>query len=194
MKRVIIVQQWGGSPESDWYPWLKSELEKRGFEVLVPAMPNPDEPEIESWVKILEEVVGVLDGNTILVGHSVGCQTILRYIVRTLWDDHTKIGGIVFVAPWLELSPVVTEDPEQMQIARPWLYNLPDADVIRSRGEKMVAFFSDNDPYVPLENAELLKEYGFKSEVFENRFHFDEESGVTKVPEVLQKILEISHK
>ena len=198
MKRVIIVHQWGGSPESDFYSWLRDELEQRGVEVVVPAMPNSEAPEIESWVETLSEVVGVLDEDTILVGHSVGCQTILRYLAGQVLVDmqsskETSVGGIVLVAPWLELSPEVTSDPEQMKIAGPWLENLPNPTLISGRAEKMSALFSDNDLYVPLENIELLNEYGFTSEVFTNRYHFDAESGITEVPEVLEKILEISN-
>lgn len=187
MKRVIIVHQWGGSPESDFYPWLKSKLEKKGFNVLVPVMPNPVAPDIESWVKTLTETVGNLDENTILVGHSVGCQTILRYLART----QGKASGIILVAPWLVLSEIVMNDEDQMKIAKQWLTNLPDNTKIVARAEKMFALFSDNDPYVPIENSKLLKEYGFTSEIIENRFHFDAESGITEVPEVLEKISEI---
>ncbi|HEY4506483.1 MAG TPA: DUF1749 domain-containing protein [Candidatus Paceibacterota bacterium] len=191
MKRVVITHQWGGSPESDFYPWLKAQLEERGFEVVVSAMPNPAAPEVEAWVKTLGEAVGTLDENTILVGHSVGCQTILRYLVSKPWEPKRKIVGIVLVAPWLKLSEEVTNDPEQMRVAKPWLEDLPKPKLIAGVAKEMWALFSDNDPYVSLENAELLKEYGFKSEVFPNRFHFDAESGITEVPEVLEKILEI---
>ena len=36
MKRVVIVHGWGGSPEDNWIPWLRKEMEKGGFEVIVP--------------------------------------------------------------------------------------------------------------------------------------------------------------
>src|SRR3972149_7057895 len=95
MKRVFIVHRWGGSPTADWYPWLKKELEKKGFVVFVPEMPTPDAPKIKSWVETLRKAVGSPDKDTYLVGHSIGCQTILRYLETLRLNE--RVGGVVFV-------------------------------------------------------------------------------------------------
>ncbi|MEK7531450.1 MAG: alpha/beta hydrolase, partial [Patescibacteria group bacterium] len=84
-----------------WFPWLKTELEKNGFQVHVPAMPESAEPKIEAWVSHLSKIVGDVDKNTYFVGHSIGCQTILRYL-ETLPADK-KVGGATFVAGWFTL-------------------------------------------------------------------------------------------
>ena len=86
MKRVILVHGWGFNPTMNWYPWLKKELEKKGFEVIIPAMPNTNEPDINSWVFKLREFVGRDDGELILIGHSIGCQTIMRFLEK---EDRT---------------------------------------------------------------------------------------------------------
>src|SRR3989344_2686921 len=44
VKRIIIIHCKGSHPNDIWYPWVKAELEKRGFEVQIPELPNPDEP------------------------------------------------------------------------------------------------------------------------------------------------------
>ncbi|MDP3875283.1 MAG: alpha/beta hydrolase, partial [bacterium] len=67
MKRVFIVHGWDGHPEEGWFPWLKEELEKKGFEVSVPVMPNPAEPKIETWIPFLSQLVGTPDVNTFFV-------------------------------------------------------------------------------------------------------------------------------
>ena len=41
-KRVFIIHGWEGYPEECWFPWLKTEIEKTGFEVVVPNMPDAD--------------------------------------------------------------------------------------------------------------------------------------------------------
>lgn len=43
-KRVFIVHGWDGYPEEGWFPWLERELEARGFEVHVPALPDASTP------------------------------------------------------------------------------------------------------------------------------------------------------
>ena len=77
-----------------WFPWLKRELEERGFQVFIPHLPDSDKPRIEKWIPALADAVGTADANTYFVGHSMGCQAIARY-VETL---DQKIGGAVFVA------------------------------------------------------------------------------------------------
>ena len=79
-KRVFIVHGWDGHPKEGWFPWLKQELEKHGFDVFVPQMPEPIMPKIEAWVSHLAGIVNKPDKNTCFVGHSIGCQAILRYL------------------------------------------------------------------------------------------------------------------
>ncbi|MEX2028374.1 MAG: hypothetical protein WD988_02640 [Candidatus Curtissbacteria bacterium] len=37
MKNVIVFYGYGETPQSFWYPWLKSELLKKGFQVSIPS-------------------------------------------------------------------------------------------------------------------------------------------------------------
>ena len=46
MNRVIIIHCWEGYPEYCWYPQTKKELEKEGFEVRVPEMPETISPKL----------------------------------------------------------------------------------------------------------------------------------------------------
>ena len=39
-RRGFLIHGWEGYPEEGWRPWLKNELEKRGFTVSVPASPT----------------------------------------------------------------------------------------------------------------------------------------------------------
>ncbi len=80
MKRVVIVHGWGGNPQEGWFPWLRGALEGKGFSVQVPEMPDTMHPRIDAWVAALGECIGQPDEELFLVGHSVGCQTILRYL------------------------------------------------------------------------------------------------------------------
>lgn len=116
-KRAFIIHGWDGYPEEGWFPWLKKELEKKGFVVSVPAMPEPGEPNIEAWVSHLAHIVGNVDENTFFVGHSIGCQAILRYL-ETL-PENIKVGGAVFVAGFFTLTNV--DSSEEKEIAKPWL-------------------------------------------------------------------------
>ena len=84
MKKAYLVHGWGGTGSGGWFDWLKQELPKKGFEVVSFDMPDTDNPKIETWVKYLEQKINSdeIDENTYFVGHSVGCQTILRFLEK----------------------------------------------------------------------------------------------------------------
>src|SRR3989338_4384154 len=100
-KKVYIIHGWDGSPNEPMLQWLKVSLEEKGYEIFVPEMPEPAVPKIESWVGKLKEIMSP-NNNTVIVGHSIGCQAVLRYL-ETL-DESTKITGLVLIAPWMELD------------------------------------------------------------------------------------------
>lgn len=186
MKRVIIVHQWMAGADGDWRPWLKQELEKLGYEVLVPEMPNIDTPVIEKWVNKLAEVVGTPDQDTFFIGHSIGCQTILRYL-ETI---DTPIGGAVFVAGWFGLKNMEDEDVET--IAKPWIETPINLEKVKSVLPKSTLLISDNDPYDCFEeNKAKFTELGSKEIVIQGGGHFTKEDGFSELPEVLVELKRI---
>jgi len=191
-KRVFIVHRWEGKPESDWYPWLKDELVNKGFQVEVPAMPNSDEPQIEEWVPFLEEKVGDVDQDTYFIGHSVGCQTIMRFLQNL--PPGSKIGGAIFVAGWIHLTSEVTDDEEEYQVAKPWLDRPIIWEDVSNKTDKFIALFSDTDPYVPIGDAKLFEEKLGAKIIFESRKgHFTEVENVRDLKIVLNELLDMSN-
>ena len=190
-KRVIIVHGWDGTPEEGWFPWLKRELEARNFEVIVPQMPETEAPHINAWVPALSSAVGTPDENTYLVGHSMGCQAIIRYLEKL--PEEQKIGGAIFVAGFLRPLTGLTTDAEK-EIGREWTETPFNSEKVRSYLKRSVALFSDNDPWVPVENAEEFKEkLGSEVIVEHDKGHFNEEAGFKELPIVLKKVLELSN-
>lgn len=187
-KRVLIIHGWGGGPDKDWMPWAKRELEKRGFEVHLLSMPDPDYPKINTWVEHLRKEVDKPDGGTILVGHSMGCQTILRYL-ETLQEGE-KVDKAICVAGWFSLTPEAAPSNREKAIARPWIETPIDFEKIRSKANSFIAVFSDNDPYVIFEeNAKTYREK-LEAEIIvqKDMGHFSEDTGVTKLPILLELI------
>jgi predicted alpha/beta hydrolase family esterase len=118
MKRVVLVHGWEGRSDLGWFKWLREELEKRGFEVIAPDMPEADDPKIELWVPHLSKVIPDPDKDTYFIGHSMGCQAVLRY----LQDIDTEVGGVVLVAGFIEPGSLTgVEDEEDIEMARPCL-------------------------------------------------------------------------
>ena len=194
MKRAIIVHGWDGYPEEGWFPWLKTELEKNGFEVQVPQLPDPETPHIKAWVLKLSETAGTLDENTYLIGHSIGCPTIAHYL-ETL-PENVKVGGVVFVAGFFKrltgLEEEIKKHPFVADIAKEWLESPPNFEKVKSHMPKSVAIFSDNDPFVSLDNIDDFRDkLGSKIIIEEKMGHFSGSTGTTELPVVLKSVLEI---
>lgn len=184
MKRAVIVHCWDGMPEYCWYPWLKAELEKVGYEVEVPAMPDTKAPRQDLWVPKLHEVIGEPDEDLVLVGHSVGCIAILRYLESL--NENQKIGKAILVAGF-------TDDLGFEELKN--YFETPiDFEKIQSHCNRFVAIHSDNDPYVPLKHADIFKEkLGAEVIILRNKKHFsgpvDNEESCTELPEALESIV-----
>lgn len=184
-KRAFIIHGWDGYPDEAWFPWLKKELEQKGFAVTVPVMPNPSEPKIEIWVPFLTKLVGEPDENTYLVGHSMGCQTILRYLASL---NKKQIGGAVLVAGFFELVPLKGDDK---RILQPWIDTPIDYEKITQATKNITAIFSDNDEWVPMQkNVELFQQRLNNPTIIteHNKGHYSQKSGVKELPAALEAI------
>ncbi len=185
MKKAYILHYWGEGvgPENSWYQWLKVELMVKGYEVIVPQMPNTDVPIIEERVEFLKELVGTPDENTLFVGHSIGCQTIMRYF-ETL-PEKTNVKGAIFVAGWFEL--VNLENAEVEAMAEPWLETPIDFEKVKAVCPNISVLLSDNDWFNCVEENKKIFEdkLDAKVTVLEGKGHFTEVDGITELPEVL---------
>ena len=192
-KRIFIVHGWGGNPEEGIFPWLKSELQKKGFTVFSLSMPEPSNPQLDKWVNFLKQQIGVPNNKTILFGHSIGAQTILRYLEGLNEKEH--IGGAVFLAGWAHLTDEAYEEENEKAIAKPWLETPLNWSKIKSRAGKFTAIFSADDSVVPISDAEIFKNnLGTKIIIENGKGHFDTDSGIKELPSALEAILEISEK
>ena len=148
-------------------------------------MPDPAHPKIEEWVGKLKQEVKNPDEHTYFIGHSIGCQAILRYL-ETL-PEKTKVGGVFCVAGWFMLQGLETAEEET--IAQPWLERPINSESIRKKVRQITAMFSDNDPFVSVANAKRFEEMlGAKTIIAERQGHFNEKTA----PLVLKIALEMT--
>jgi uncharacterized protein len=186
MKRLFIIHGWEGSADEPLYQSLKKELESQDWKVFPLPMPNSEEPKIDEWVPFLANAVKTADQETYFYGHSIGSQTILRYL-ETL-PENIKVGGVIFTAGWVHLIGLDTPEEEgSMEIAKPWLETPLNWDKIKSHCNKWVTIFSDNDPYVPLSDKDIFKEELNAEIIVEHNKDHAPGSDI-----VMNKILEIS--
>lgn len=176
MKKAVILHAWFGNPEADWYPWLKSELEKKGYEVWVPKLPTMEgkSPEMETMLKFVIEK-GFVDEKTVVIGHSLGSVLTLRLAERIKFGK-----GIVFAAwDYNDLTP------EHQSFWK----TMMDHALIKKNVPEWIVPISDNDPYVTKFIAHEVAER-IKAKAIEvgPKGHFLKKDGVETVPEILEYV------
>lgn len=179
--RIFLIHGWSGSPQGDWLPWATKELAAKGYEVIAPQMPDTDVPVIRPWVDYLANIVGSIRESDIFIGHSIGCQTVLRYLEKTAG----KADKIILVAPWFTLTNL--ENDEMRHIADPWLKTPMDFSQIKTKAQDFITIFSDNDPWVPyIQNKQMFRDK-LNPEIItlHNKGHMTSDEGVTQLPDLL---------
>ena len=184
MKRAIVVHCWGGNPEYAWYPYVKSGLEAKGYKVTVPAMPDTDSPQLDKWLPALRQAIGQPDDELVLIGHSIGTVTIMRYLESL--PEGARVGKVILVAAFTD--PLGFQEIENFFV-KPLNYI-----AIKSKVKNgIVLIQSDNDPYVaPEQGALLKKELDAKLIIKHGAYHMsgevDEEDACLELPELLEEI------
>ncbi|MFH1256455.1 MAG: alpha/beta hydrolase [Candidatus Diapherotrites archaeon] len=135
MKNAIILHGTGSSPESFWLPSIKAFLEKKGYSVWVPALPDADEPELSKWLPFVLKK-GKFSGETILVSHSAGGPLLLS----VLENSKVKVRKAILVAGYAR-GKGGKKYPEKI------LQKKYDWKKIKSHVKEIVFINSDNDPW-----------------------------------------------
>lgn len=144
--RIIYIHGNGASHWSfAWAPWLKAELEKRGFETFFETMPDSVIARGKYWLPFLENHVKAGE-NDVLVGWSSGAIAAMRYA-----ENH-KLRGSVLIGP--SASDLGDELEKQSGYFHlPWQWQK-----IKENQEHVAIVHSDNDPYIPEVQFALIKE------------------------------------
>jgi uncharacterized protein len=158
-------------------------LSADGVEVVAPALPNPRHPDIKQWLKVLKASAGQLDEQTVLVGHSLGCALILRFLSD--YQPTTRIAGLVLVA-----GAIYKARPGQPKHHSDPLMNPPlDLGKIIATCRRRIVIYSDNDRVVKPEWSKRLAQT-IQAEAIEDtgKGHFSGPKGLDQLPSVLSAV------
>ena len=176
---IVIIHGTCGSPDGNWFPWLKKEMESLGHNVYVPRFPTPENQNVASWCEVLRKSAPTFGNNTILIGHSCGAT----YILSVLNALDNAVAKSIFVSGFVEkLGNEYYDDLNRDFIEREF-----DWDKIKRNIGTGAIFHGANDPYVPMPVAKNFGEQlGVPLTIIPNGGHLNAESGYTKFPEILK--------
>jgi predicted alpha/beta hydrolase family esterase len=156
-------------------------------------MPHADHPTIPEWTSFITGLVGRPDKETVMIGHSLGAQAVLRYL-ETLGGTGQSVGRTILIASNFPtgMSPEAADertggDP----VLRPWLSTGVDPEKVKKAAGECIVILSDNDPYIPFDEARasFQASLGAKIVVEPGKGHFNEDDKITELPAALAAVL-----
>lgn len=182
MANIVIIHGTGGDPQGNWFPWLKTELEKSGHRVYVPRFPTPQKQTLETWLNVFGGYEKYLDENAIIIGHSLGAAFLLSIIEKL---DH-PIKAAYLVSGFIGLINNLAFD----ELNRTFTVRDFNWTKIRHDCEEFYVISSDNDPFVPVQKGEeLAKNLNVKMIILGGAGHINKDSGYVKFELLLNLIL-----
>ena len=170
MANIFIIHGAYGKPNEIWLPWLKKELEVNGHKAYIPRFPTPNNQSLKSWLTVFSKYISKLDGNSIMVGHSLGPA----FILSVLELIEKPIGACYLVAPFIGKLNNSRFDI----INKTFCQKKFNWQKIRKNCKKFYIYTSKNDSYVPIKKAlHLCKRLKTKPTIIAKAGHFQSETG-----------------
>src|SRR5579859_6303369 len=95
---VLLLHGWQGSEPDHWQSWLAAQLREAGRELRYPQFPDPDNPDLGSWLDTLRGSLAELpDGGFDVVAHSLGAVLWLHHVADA--GDSPRAARVLLVAP-----------------------------------------------------------------------------------------------
>jgi len=177
----IIIHGVYATPESNWFPWLKKEVETLGYEAIVPKFPTPLDQSLESWFRVLSQYENKINEETVLIGHSLGASFILSYLEKT----NKKIKAAFLVSAFHKQLGSQYDELNKTFVDRQFNW-----EKIRQSCGRFFVFASDNDLYIPLEiGKEIADNLKTELSIVHDAGHINKESGYDTFPLLLECIM-----
>lgn len=137
---ALLVPRWAGTRESDYFPWLVSELRDAGVVARVaPLVPAPDAPKLAATVRSIDDTaVQEALARTVVVAHSVGCRAALHWLAEL--PAGARVRALVCVAGWWSID-------EPWDSIRPFIDEPLDAARARAAAGETFVYLGEDDPF-----------------------------------------------
>lgn len=187
MKRAVFLHGTDGHPSDHWWPWLKTEFEKSGYQVWAPTLPDNHTPNDDVYYEFLTSQNWDFTDN-VIVGHSSGATTVLNLLSR---KDFPVINTAVLAGVFLSQSLTSKNEAfkEENQFVNLFPVNGFNWSYIKNKAEKFYFIHGDDDPYCSYDEAlEACTKVNGKMITIPHGGHLSSRFGVTKLPGLIAKL------
>lgn len=149
MKHYILLPGYHSDENTNFYPWLRAELNSQGKHVQV--IPYYDFIDNKSETDILEYIVSYakLDSEAVLIGHSLGGALALKLLEKA----EVQISKLVLVASFV--TPKFLDKVRSFEARLSWNF---DFEKIKRNAREIVILSDETDYIVPKAAGEELQE------------------------------------
>ena len=152
-----------------------------GWQAAVPALSTPEYQSLENWKRALAEQVPAYAEADLLIGHSLGGT----FILRLLESDLIKRKQVILVSTLID----EINNEEYDSLNKSFIDTSFQWNKIKENCGKVFVFHGDDDPYVPMSQAETIsKELDAPLQIIKGGGHINADSGYTEFPEILDVI------
>lgn len=182
MKKVLLLHGYNGIPQI--FYWLKQELEKMKYTVIMPSLPVREGVRYNAWKREFENIANELKEDIIVVTHSIGNPFIIKYLREKNLNIKLYIGLAGFS------NIYTTQGKEDLDEAvKSMAPTQEELDNFKNNVKKRYCIYSDNDHIVPLE---ILKKHVENVNGIEymipNIGHMGRKSNLQTIPKVTEII------
>ncbi|MER2520696.1 MAG: alpha/beta fold hydrolase [Bdellovibrionales bacterium] len=179
---IFVVHGTCGSASGNWFPWLKSEMERKGCRVIVPQFPTPEGQSFAAWRGVFRDSLGDCDpANTILIGHSIGAP----FVMRMAEEAEQPYRAMILVCPFAKTLGIAQFDT----LNASFVEHDFDWSQVRKGASMRVCFAADDDPYVPLAlSQDVAAKMDATLIVIPKGGHLNADSGYTSFPPLLNTL------
>lgn len=178
MIKIIFVPGNGGcSTQDNWFPGVKTELEKHDLEVIAATFPDPILAREQYWLPFLRAELKA-DKDTVLIGHSSGAIAAMRFA-----EKYELLGSVLVGAYHTHLN--IETEKQSGYFDRPW-----DFDKVKANQKWISLFASSDDPWIPIEEPRYLHEQlDCEYHEYKNQGHFGGDYYKSTFPELCLSVL-----
>lgn len=178
---IYLIHGYTASPTSNWFQDFKANLDSDTVKVDILEMPNSNNPQLAQWIAYMKDCINRIDENTIFVGHSLGCVSILHYLNQV---SVKKIKALFMVSGFIERTPI----PELKEFIQPQL----NYSKFKEIAENIVSISAKDDDIVPYNYSEYMaKKLDSEFILLNQGKHFIDRDNITVFPLLINEIKKI---
>ncbi len=184
MKKVLLLHGYNGIPKI--FHWLKQELEKMQYMVIMPSLPKQEGVRYDIWKEEMEKLKNELQGQLIVVAHSCGNSFIIKYLQESNLDIKLYIG----LAGFSDVYKIEGRE-DLYEAVKSVVPTQEELENFKQKVKKRYCIYSNNDHIVPFEilqkHAENVAGIG---QMIPNIGHMGKKSNLQNIPKVIEIIKE----